>query len=185
MKMTDYRKLCIELFGTDDVDKLKAIAYKKHSGKKNKLSDIDIEEAFVMQQQGKTVETIANHFGVSRQTMSKYLNKDYPGYTLRLDFMHKRKICTKIYVDFENEKIRITNSVSNPIYTAFGVIENPTWEDFQDFLAERCFPEDRFMAKTILKQLDISSGYDPLEIIRKTQGRMAEDNQYIKITTIK
>lgn len=77
--MTDYRKLCIELFGTDDVDKLKAIASKKHSGKKNKLSDTNIEEAFIMQQQGKTVEMIANHFGVSRQTMSKYLNKDYPG----------------------------------------------------------------------------------------------------------
>ncbi len=182
--MTDYRKLCIELFGTDDVDKLRAIAGKKHSGRKKRLTDTDIEKALTMQQHGKTVEQIADHFGVSRQTMSKYLNKDYPGYTLRLDFMHERRVCTKIYVDFESERVRITNSVSNPLYTAFGVIKNPTWEDFQDFLAERCFPKDRFMAKTMLKQLDVLSGYDPLEIIRKTHGRMAEDNQYIRITAI-
>ena len=182
--MTDYRKLCIELFGTDDVDKLRAIAGKKHSGRKNRLSDKYIEKALTMQQQGKTVEQIADHFGVSRQTMSKYLNKDYPGYALRLDFMHERRVCTKIYVNFENEKVRITNSVSNPLYTAFGVIEKPTWEDFQDFLAERCFPKDRFMSKAILNQLEIQSGYDPLEIIRKTHGRMAEDNQYIRITAI-
>lgn len=182
--MTDYRKLCIEMFGTDDVDKLRAIAGKKHSGRKSRLSDEDVDKALAMQQQGKTIEEIAKHFGVSRQTMSKYLNKDYPGYSLRLDFMHERKVCTKIYVDFENEKIRITNSVSNPLYTAFGVIEKPTWEDFQNFLNERCFPKDRFMSKAILNQLEITSGYEPLEIIRKTQGRMAEDNHYIRITTI-
>ena len=170
MKMTDYRKLCIELFGTDDVDKLKAIAYKKHSGKKNKLSDIDIEEAFVMQQQGKTVETIANHFGVSRQTMSKYLNKDYPGYTLRLDFMHKRKICTKIYVDFENEKIRITNSVSNPIYTAFGVIENPTWEDFQDFFLSVVFQRTGLWQKLSLNSLVYQVVMTLLKSLEKLKG---------------
>lgn len=182
--MTDYRKLCIELFGTDDVDKIRAIASKKHSGRKSRLSDRDVEKALEMQQQGKTIELIAEHFGVSRQTLSKYLNRDYPGYSLRLDFMHERRVCTKIYVDFINEKIRITNSVSNPLYTAFGIVENPTWDDFQDFLAERCFPRDRFMSKAILNQLNLTSGYDALEIIKKTQGRMAEDNQYIKITAI-
>ncbi len=180
--MTDYRLLCLELFGTDDIDKLRAIAAKKHSGKKSKLTDKDIEKALSMQQNGKSVAEIAEHFGVTRQTMSKHLNKDFPGYTIRLDFMHQRRVCTKIFVNFKEKKIRITNSVSNPIYTAFGVIENPTWEDFRDFLSERCFPPERSMGKSILSQLNIISGYDPLEIIKKTGGRMAEDNQYIKIT---
>lgn len=182
--MTDYQKLCIELFGTDDVDKLREIAGKKHSGRKNKLNDKDIEKAVAMQKDGKTIESIAEHFGVSRQTMSKHLNKELPGYSLRLDFMHKKRVCTKIFVNFKEKKIRIINSVSDPLYTAFGVIENPTWEDFREFMRERCFPEDRSMAKTILSSLKIVSGYDPVEIIRKTRGRMAEDNQYIRFRVL-
>lgn len=182
--MTDYRELCIELFGTDDVDKLRAIANKKASGRKKQLSEADIDKAFAMQQEGKTVDEIAEHFGVSRQTMSKYLNRDFEGYTLRLDFMHRRKVCTKIYVDFAKKKIRITNATANPLYRAFGVIEQPTWGDFQNFLMSRCFPKERDMSKTILDRLNIKSGYDVLEIIRITKGRMAEDNQYILITEL-
>ena len=48
--MIDYRKLCIELFGTDDVEKLKKIANKKKSGRKKSLTKAQIDKAIIMQQ---------------------------------------------------------------------------------------------------------------------------------------
>ena len=64
---------------------------------------------------------------------------------------------------------------------AFGVNENPTWEDFESFLEERCFPNSRAMKKTILQRIGVDS-YDPLQILEMNKGRTAEDNQYINFT---
>lgn len=60
------------------------------------------------------------------------------------------------------------------------VIEKITFEEYEDFLKSRCFPEERDKIKTILKELNLPF-YDPLLIIEKTQGRMAEDDFWIKI----
>ncbi|MEE1155605.1 MAG: helix-turn-helix domain-containing protein [Acutalibacteraceae bacterium] len=180
--MIDYRQLCIELFGTDDVEKLKKIANKKKSGRKKSLTKAQIDKAIIMQQQGEITQNIATKFGVSRQTLSKYINKAFDGYDVRLDFMHKQKVCTKIYVDYKNQQIKIINVTNNILHRAFGVNEAPTWEDYNEFLEERCFPKSRAFSKTLIDELEVTSGYDPFEIILKTKGRMAEDNQYINIT---
>ena len=50
-----------------------------------------------------------------------------------------------------------------------------------EFLEERCFPRTRGHMRLILEDLGLDF-YDPLSIIEKTQGRMAEDFQWIKIT---
>ena len=176
---TDYRKLCIELFGTDNVDELKRISAKKKSGRKKTLNPKDVQKIVEMQQQGITTGKIAEHFGVSRQTISKYLNAFPSGdYTMRMNFMHRQKVCTEIYVDFLNEKISIINRTNDVLNRAFGVIEKPTWEDFEYFLKERCFPEARGDKKDLLKALGIDH-FDPLQIIEATKGRMAEDNYHI------
>lgn len=180
--MTDYRQLCIDLFGTDDVEKLKKIANKKSSvGRKKSLNKEEIEIAIRYIQEGTSISVVAQMFGVSRQTLSKYLNNAFKDFSLRLDFMHKQKVCTKIYVDYKNEKVKIINMTDDILHRAFGVNEKPDWNDYCDFLEERCFPKTRAFAKRILEELEISSGYDPLMIIEKTQGRMAEDDQYINI----
>ena len=67
------------------------------------------------------------------------------------------------------------------IHRAFGVVENPTWEDFLEFLEERCFPRTRDNLKLILQDLELDF-YDPFYIIEKTQGRMGEDMQWLKVT---
>ncbi len=180
--MTDYRQLCIDLFGTDDVEKLKEIANKKScAGRKKSLSKDEIQTAVKQIQKGTPVSVVAQKFGVSRQTLSKYLNNAFIGFNLRLDFMQKQKVCTKIYVDYRNKKVKIINMTDDILHRAFGVNENPDWNDYCAFLEERCFPESRSFAKKILEELEITSSYDPLAIIEKTQGRMAEDNQYINI----
>lgn len=182
----DYRRLCIELFGTDDIDELKAIAEKsrvknpRNAGRKKKFMPKDVQKMRELLESGTTVNDIAKHFQTSRQIIGKYLN-DNPadGYTLRMTYMYKQYPCTVIDVDFLNQKIMIQNKTKDMLHRAFGVIEEPTWEDFNDFLKERCFPAARGNAKEILRQLQLTS-YDPLQIIEKTRGRMAEDNMWLK-----
>ena len=63
---------------------------------------------------------------------------------------------------------------------AFGVVENPSWADFEEFLKERCLPASRAGLKGILREMDVPF-YDPLLIIEKTNGRMAGDNQWVQV----
>ena len=180
--MKDYRKLCIELFGTDDENELRKIAGRLRGGRKKALTEKDIAFALELQTKGVGTKEIADYFGVSRQTISKYLNKPLTdSYVMRLDFMYKQKVCTEIYVDFENKQIKIINRTNDIMKKAFGVKENPTWEDFESFLEERCFPNSRALKKTILQRIGVDS-YDPLQILELNKGRTADDNQYINFT---
>ena len=100
---------------------------------------------------------------------------------MRIDFMYKQRVCTEIYVDYMHEKIKIVNRTNDIMKRAFGVNESPTWQEYEDFLADRCLPKARAMRKTILSRIGIDS-YDPIQIVEKTNGRTAEDNQYLKFT---
>ena len=73
-----------------------------------------------------------------------------------LNYKNPHGLCTIIRADFQKETVEIENHTDVILHRAFGVNQSPTWQDFQDF-------------------------YDPLTIISKTQGRMAEDNQWIEI----
>ena len=66
------------------------------------------------------------------------------------------------------------------MFRAFGVVENPDYERYEEFLESRCFPRTRDKMKLVLKDLDIPF-YDPFMIIEKTEGRMAEDDFWIRI----
>lgn len=101
-------------------------------------------------------------------------------YGLRLWYMYKDKKCTLIDVDESNRKIRIKNYARNIMFRAFGVNTNPTYEDYEEFLSSRCFPETRDKIKIQLDALGIPF-YDPMMIIDKTKGRMAEDDFWILI----
>ena len=101
------------------------------------------------------------------------------GCTMRLTYMFRQHPCTVIDVDFLAQKIWIQNMTDDPVHRAFGIIEHPTWEDFEAFLRERCFPETRGNKKALLRELGLTD-YDPLQIVEKTQGRMADDDLWLK-----
>ena len=103
--------------------------------------------------------------------------KEYP---LRMWYMHDRAYCTEIQVDDMNRKVKIYNYVDNVVYRAFGVIEKPTYADYEEFLETRCFPSTRDKMKYVLEDLGLPF-YDTLMIIEKTEGRMAEDHFWIKL----
>ena len=93
-------------------------------------------------------------------------------------------LCSTIYADFTAQTVVVENQPVPPIKTAFGNNLLPAWEDFQRFLEERCIPRQRAGLREYLEALGLEE-YDPLAIIEKTGGRMAEDQQWLAIEVIK
>lgn len=98
----------------------------------------------------------------------------------KMNYMYNEKLCTSIYVDYKNKKVDIENHTDSLLFTAFGVNEHPTFKDYEDFLERRCVPRTRGNIENVLKEIGVPS-YDPLSIVEKTQGKMAEDNFWIDI----
>jgi len=99
---------------------------------------------------------------------------------IRLWYMHGQTVCTIIDVNEMKQEVHILNYTDNLMFRAFGVEENPDYKMYQEFLESRCFPRNRDKMKLILKDLDLPF-YDPFMIIEKTEGRMAEDDFWIRI----
>lgn len=99
---------------------------------------------------------------------------------IRLWYMYKEMVCTIIDVNEMKREISIKNYTDNLMFRAFGVDENPDYTEYVEFLESRCFPKNRDKMKLILKDLDLPF-YDPFLIIEKTEGRMAEDDFWIRV----
>lgn len=99
---------------------------------------------------------------------------------MRMDYMRNTEVFTSILVNFRDERIYIKNFTEHPLKCAFGVKRNPTWDDFNYFLEDRCVPRTRDHMKLILKDYGLDF-YDPIYIIEKTGGRMAEDDFCLKL----
>ena len=176
------------------------------AGRKPVFSEAEIEQIKERHARGETLTALAQEYGVSRQTLSAYMNRknteseqicatirkwmelnrrfhniDVTDYTMRMDYMCEDECCTAILVDFKNERIAVLNETDDIIHRAFGIKAKPTWEDFMEFLESRCFPRTRDHLRLVLEDIGIDS-YDPLAIVEKTKGRMAEDLQWIQIT---
>ena len=179
----------------------------RNAGRKPSLNQEQLAEIRRRQSGGETITGLAREYGVSRQTLSAYLNapdddvmeniyrtykrwavlnrefrKDcqLQDYVLRMEYMCEDELCSVILVDFMREKVEVINKTDEVIHQAFGAKARPDWEDFEYFLESRCFPRSRDHMKSILRDLGLDN-YDPLDIIEKTGGRMAEDKQWVKM----
>ena len=178
----------------------------RNAGRKPSISKEQLTEIRKRRGSGESVTALAEEYGVSRQTLSAYLNAadDVMGniyrtykcwailnrefrkscqlqdYVLRMEYMCEDELCSIILVDFCQKKIEVINKTDEVIHQAFGVKAKPDWEDFDYFLESRCFPRTRDHLKLVLRDLGLDS-YDPLAIIEKTEGRMAEDKQWINL----
>lgn len=118
-----------------------------------------------------------------KQTMQEYKDTHNRNKLLQLQFYHGDSLCTTILADETSEKVLIENHTSDPLYTAFGVNDDPDWQDYQNFLEERCIPKSRAGLQEYLNAIGVDE-YHPLEIIRKTKGRMAEDQSWLEVTEL-
>ena len=123
-------------------------------------------------------------------TLIKMLQK-YPEYEqevrvpekvwpLRIWYMYDSDVCTLIDVNECERKVKVKNYTEKIMFRAFGVVENPDYKQYQEFLESRCFPESRDKMKLVLKDFGLPF-YDPIMIIEKTEGRMAEDDFWLRI----
>ena len=94
-------------------------------------------------------------------------------------FYDKDVLCSTIAADFTSQQVAVHDTVKEPERQAFGVNKDPTWEDSLSFLEDRCIPRTRVGIDKYLHACGIDS-YDVFSLIRCTEGRMAEDNQWIK-----
>lgn len=97
-----------------------------------------------------------------------------------LKFWNADTLCTTIVVDFTDHTLCAENHTEQMVKTAFGKNRLPTWADLMTFLEERCIPRQREGIREYLEALGLDE-YDPWEIIKRTKGRMAEDQQWIEV----
>lgn len=196
VKEPDLTEQIREIFGTTDAKELRRIAedaacYRKKGnsanrspvGRKNSFTDPQLANILALQKQGVKITEIAKKYHVSRQTIYSQIKRVHnfsedPDVKMRMYFMNRDYLCTMIDIDFLHEKIYIKNYTDQIPLRAFGVVDNPSWNDFEYFLEDRCFPRTRDHAKEILKDMRIPF-YDPLLIIEKTDGYMEGDHQWI------
>lgn len=106
------------------------------------------------------------------------------GHTLKkLNFFDDNELCSVICADFTDKTLKAENHTNDIVKTAFGNNKLPTWEDFMNFLEERCVPKERSGIREYLEAIGVAE-YNPIEIIKKTKGKMAEDKQWIEIEDI-
>lgn len=101
-------------------------------------------------------------------------------YPVRMWYMYNDSVCTLIDINEQKREVHIKNYTDRLMFRAFGIVEKPTFEQYEEWLESRCFPRERDKMKIMLRELDIPF-YDPMLIVEKTEGRMAEDNFWIRI----
>ena len=124
--------------------------------------------------------TLLSQIVMLHPEIAEELTLPYKKYPLRLWYYYRNTVCTIIDVDIVNQKVEIKNYTNNLLFRAFGRNEHPTFEDYEKFLKSRCFPEERDKMKLVLRDVGVPF-YDPMMIIEKTEGRMAEDDFWIRI----
>lgn len=99
---------------------------------------------------------------------------------VRIWYMYKQTLCTLIDVDDSLRQVSVRNYTNRVLFRAFGNNETPSYEEYLDFLESRCFPRTLDKMKVVLKELNLPF-YDPFMIVEKTEGRMAEDDFWLRI----
>lgn len=99
---------------------------------------------------------------------------------LKFEWRNGDILCTEIIADFGAKKVSFTNFTDDALDCAFGKHEKVTWELFKRLLEDRCFEPGRADSNEILRSFGLPV-YDPLCIIRVTNGVMAGDPFSLKI----
>ncbi len=102
---------------------------------------------------------------------------------LEIRYYNGDTLCTLICADQTAKDLRTENHTDNLVKTAFGKNLFPSWADLEEFIEERCIPHQRAGLREYLEVLGLEE-YDPLAIIQKTKGRMAEDDQWMEVEYI-
>lgn len=126
------------------------------------------------------VITIAKRLSIDEFVSSK---RERGHSLMKLSYFDRDTLCSTIIADETERVLCIENHTDHILKTAFGNNSTPTWEDLQHFLEDRCIPRARGGLREYLETIGVEE-YVPMEIIKKTEGRMAEDDQWIGIEVL-
>lgn len=98
---------------------------------------------------------------------------------IEFDYMERNEVMAHVIVNYTEHKVTVQNYTDDLFARPFGVNENPSIQDFEDFLETRCFPKTRRNCKQLLRDLDVPY-YSPILIVQKTHGRQYEDFSWIR-----
>ena len=134
----------------------------------------------IRRQLGMTQVEFALYAGVSKKTVENWESEGSvvhgPVITLARILIERPELVEYFQFPERTSPLRLCYYFRNELCTIIDVDEI----DYVEFLKSRCFPETRDKMKLELKKLGIPF-YDPMLIIEKTQGRMAEDEFSIRI----
>lgn len=129
-------------------------------------------------QQKNSMRQTAKEAGVSLGTVHRVIGEAAEKSRFTYVYMDRKVPATIIDVCGIMHRIKIVNLTDDMLSRAFGVRENPTWDDYEEFLESRCMPRTRYGIRDELKNLGLDS-YDPFLIVEKTQGRVYGDGQWL------
>lgn len=129
-------------------------------------------------QQGNSMRQTAKAAGVSLGMVHKVIDEAAKKSRIVYVYMDREKPSTVIDVCGITRRVKIVNFTDDMVSRAFGIRENPTWEDYETFLEERCMPRSRYGIREELRDLGLDE-YDPFMIVEKTQGRVYGDGQWL------
>lgn len=111
------------------------------AGRKAVISSDDIAVIKERIGAGESVTAIAKECGITRQALYKRL-KDETNHMVTLDYIVDGKVATRIELDCRKEQIKIENYALRISQYAFGLVQNPTWDDLGTFLEKQILLSD-------------------------------------------
>lgn len=142
------------------------------------LNDAVKARVVSLYEQGDSMRTIAAKTGAALGSVHKIVTEAME--KARIVYVYMDGNCPGTIIDANgvSRDVRIWNLSDDMIQRAFGANETPKWEDFTDFLEDRCMPRTRYGIKQELKSMHLDA-YDPFQIIDVTQGRVYGDSQWL------
>ena len=129
-------------------------------------------------QKGDSMRAIAQKEQIAPSTVHKIIAEASERSRIVYVYADKEEPSTIIDACALTRKVKIVNLTEDLLSRAFGVREKPGWEEYEQFLEDRCMPRTRFGIREELRDMGIDS-YDPFLILRETAGRVYGDHQYL------
>ena len=106
-------------------------------------------------QQGQTADAISKAVGLSPDAVEEIIEKASQKSRILFIFMDREIPATVIDVCGVTRKVKIVNLTDDLLSRAFGIRENPDWNDYEEFLESRCMPRTRYGIKDELRDLGL------------------------------
>jgi len=129
--------------------------------------------------QGHSMRSIAGKTDLALSTVHKIITEASQESKRVYVYMDRGRLATIIEACAITQKVHIINFTDDMLSRAFGVNENPGWEDYNAFMESRCMPRTRYGIREELKYMGIDV-YDPFQIVEKTSGRVYGDGQSLE-----